>query len=111
MWNCGLSRDGKEIAALRLPPPGNPDTVLVGFWLNLQLALDLYNAAQAEAETLARIQPFPRPDLEDDPDDAGDGGEYAGEYRAATGKSGESTDSESSDGKMPEPAQIQPQAD
>ena len=82
----------------------------VGFWLNLQLALDLYNAAQAEAETLARIQPFPRPDLEDAPDD-GDGGEYAGEYRAVAGESGESTDNESGDGKTPAPAQIQPQAD
>ena len=37
----------------------------VGFWMNLQLAWDLYHAAQQEAETLSRIEPFPRPDLED----------------------------------------------
>lgn len=90
----------------------------VGFWLNLQLALDLYNAAQAEAETLARIQPFPRPDLEDDPDDYGDGddgrdgNDYGDAYRAAAAdESGESTDNESADGKTPAPAQIQQQAD
>lgn len=35
----------------------------VGFWMNLQLAWDLYHAAQAEAPTLAQIQPLPRPDL------------------------------------------------
>ena len=80
----------------------------VGFWLNLQLALDLYNAAQAEAETLARIQPFPRPDLEDDPDDYGDRDEYRG---AAANESGESTDNASGDGQTPAPAQIQQQAD
>ena len=80
----------------------------VGFWLNLQLALDLYNAAQAEAETLARIQPFPRPDLEDASDDYGDGDEYGDEYRAAAG---ESTDNESGDGQTPAPAQIHQQAD
>lgn len=88
----------------------------VGFWLNLQLALDLYNAAQAEAETLARIQPFPRPDLENDPDDYGDGDdyrdgdEYGDAYRAAAGESGESTDNESGGGPTPEPAQIHQQA-
>lgn len=38
----------------------------VGFWMNLQLAWDLYHAAQGEAETLSEIQPFPRPDLEDE---------------------------------------------
>lgn len=37
----------------------------VGFWMNLQLAWDLYHAAQQEAETLSQIEPFPRPDLED----------------------------------------------
>ena len=37
----------------------------VGFWMNLQMAWDLYHAAQQEAETLSRIEPFPRPDLED----------------------------------------------
>lgn len=36
----------------------------VGFWMNLQMAWDLYHAAQQEAETLAKIEPFPRPDLE-----------------------------------------------
>jgi addiction module HigA family antidote len=35
----------------------------VGFWMNLQMAWDLYHAAQAEAETLSKIEPFPRPDL------------------------------------------------
>lgn len=37
----------------------------VGFWMNLQLAWDLYHAAQQEAEILSQIEPFPRPDLED----------------------------------------------
>ena len=37
----------------------------VGFWMNLQLAWDLYHAAQQEAETLSQIEPFPRPDLQD----------------------------------------------
>lgn len=37
----------------------------VGFWMNLQIAWDLYHAAQREAETLSQIEPFPRPDLED----------------------------------------------
>ena len=35
----------------------------VGFWMNLQLAWDLYHAAQDEAEILCEIEPFPRPDL------------------------------------------------
>ena len=35
----------------------------VGFWMNLQLAWDLYHAAQGEAEILSEIEPFPRPDL------------------------------------------------
>ena len=35
----------------------------VGFWMNLQMAWDLYYAAQSEAETLSEIEPFPRPDL------------------------------------------------
>lgn len=35
----------------------------VGFWMNLQLAWDLYHAAQDEAEILSEIEPFPRPDL------------------------------------------------
>ena len=34
----------------------------VGFWLNLQMAWDLYHAAQSEAETLRQIKPFPHPD-------------------------------------------------
>ena len=38
----------------------------VGFWMNLQMAWDLYHAAQGEAATLSEIQPFPRPDLEDE---------------------------------------------
>ena len=77
----------------------------VGFWLNLQLALDLYNAAQAEAETLARIQPYPRPDLDDDPDDYADGGDDydTNEYRA--GAPGERARHET-----PQPAQIKQQA-
>ncbi len=37
----------------------------VGFWMNLQLAWDLYYAARDEAETLSEIEPFPRPDLAD----------------------------------------------
>ena len=37
----------------------------VGFWLNLQMAWDLYHAAKAEANTLSQIEPFPRPDLAD----------------------------------------------
>lgn len=35
----------------------------VGFWMNLQLAWDLYHAARNEAEILSDIEPFPRPDL------------------------------------------------
>lgn len=35
----------------------------VGFWMNLQLAWDLYHAARNEAEFLIEIEPFPRPDL------------------------------------------------
>lgn len=35
----------------------------VGFWMNLQMAWDLYHAAQSEAEILGEIEPFPRPDL------------------------------------------------
>lgn len=35
----------------------------VGFWMNLQLAWDLYHAAQNEAEFLIEIEPFPRQDL------------------------------------------------
>ncbi len=38
----------------------------VGFWMNLQMAWDLYHAAQQEAQTLSQIQPFPRPDLENE---------------------------------------------
>ena len=38
----------------------------VGFWMNLQLAWDLYHAAQGEAEILSEIEPFPRPDLDDE---------------------------------------------
>ena len=30
----------------------------VGFWMNLQMAWDLYHAAQSEAETLRQIEPF-----------------------------------------------------
>ena len=37
----------------------------VGFWMNLQMAWDLYRAAQSEAEILSEIEPFPRPDLQD----------------------------------------------
>ena len=36
----------------------------VGFWMNLQMAWDLYHTAQREAETLSSIEPFPRPDLQ-----------------------------------------------
>lgn len=36
----------------------------VGFWMNLQLAWDLYHAAQSETAALSEIEPFPRPDLE-----------------------------------------------
>ena len=35
----------------------------VGFWMNLQLAWDLYYAVRDEAEVLSKIEPFPRPDL------------------------------------------------
>ena len=35
----------------------------VGFWMNLQLAWDLYHAAQSETDALSRIEPLPRPDL------------------------------------------------
>ena len=35
----------------------------VGFWMNLQMAWDLYYAARDEAEMLSEIEPFPRPDL------------------------------------------------
>ena len=35
----------------------------VGFCMNLQLAWDLYHASQAEAETLSKIEPLPRPDM------------------------------------------------
>ena len=37
----------------------------VGFWMNLQMAWDLYHAARDEAETLGQIEPFPRPDLQE----------------------------------------------
>jgi addiction module HigA family antidote len=37
----------------------------VGFWMNLQLAWDLYHAAVEEAEILGEIEPFPRPDLQE----------------------------------------------
>ena len=37
----------------------------VGFWMNLQMAWDLYYTAQNEAEILSEIEPFPRPDLQD----------------------------------------------
>ena len=43
----------------------------VGFWMNLQLAWDLYHTAQSEAETLGKIEPFPRPDLEEPMEPAG----------------------------------------
>ncbi len=43
----------------------------VGFWMNLQMAWDLYHAAQVEAETLSEIEPFPRPELSDCTESAG----------------------------------------
>ena len=33
----------------------------VGFWMNLQLAWDLYHAAQTEAAELGEIEPLPHP--------------------------------------------------
>ncbi len=35
----------------------------VGFWMNCQLAWDLYHAIQSDAAVLNAIEPLPRPDL------------------------------------------------
>ena len=46
--------------ALRLARYMGPS---VGFWMNCQLAWDLYHALKADEETLNAIEPLPRPDL------------------------------------------------
>ena len=48
------------LIALRLARYIGPS---VGFWMNCQLAWDLYHALQTDATVLNQIQPLPRPDL------------------------------------------------